>query len=60
MSEFEEDLATFKIIIVGESGAGKSTILVRYVQNKYISTNTTVCIDQTYKYVEYNSTKFKL
>jgi GTPase SAR1 family protein len=31
MSEFEEDLATFKIIIVGESGAGKSTILVRYV-----------------------------
>ena len=32
----------------------------QYMVSKYISTNTTVCIDQTYKYVEYNSTKFKL
>lgn len=46
--------------MIGKSGVGKTTLLVRFLENKFIKQNTTVGIDLQTKEFTYNGNKFKL
>ncbi len=46
MKEFPEELAQLKIIICGETGVGKTNILLRYIKDEFLQTSkTTIGID---------------
>lgn len=52
---------TFKILTIGESGVGKTCILLRYTDNKFSKHHlTTIGIDFKTKIVNYYSKKIKL
>lgn len=61
MSAISDDgVETFKTVVIGKSGVGKTTFLVRFLENKFVKQNTTVGIDLQTKEVAYNGNKFKL
>lgn len=52
---------SFKIITLGESGAGKTKILIRYKDNKYEDSNiSTIGVDCQYKMIKYEKQNIKL
>ena len=56
-----EGLLTFKILTIGESGVGKTCILRRYVENKFLKNHlATIGIDFKTKNVVVNSKEIKL
>ena len=57
----EEYSMIFKMILVGDSGVGKTNILSRYVNNEFSeSTKSTVGVELGYKIEEVNNTKVKV
>ena len=51
----------FKIIIIGDTGVGKSCLLNRYLQNKFNpSTKHTVGVEFGMRYIDVNSKRIKL
>eukprot|EP00798_Chlamydomonas_sp_ICE-L_P009737 gene9737-7611_t len=51
----------FKLLLVGDSGVGKSCILMRFTQNKFEDTTTsTIGVDFRVKYLTLNDQKCKL
>jgi small GTP-binding protein len=61
MSGISDDgVETFKAIVIGKSGVGKSTILIRFLEDKFIRTSATIGIDVQTKDVNYHGIKFRL
>jgi small GTP-binding protein len=61
MSAISDDaIETFKTVVIGKSGVGKTTLLVRFLENKFINQTTTVGIDVQAKEVTFRNNKFKL
>lgn len=61
MSEVEDTtLRNYKTIIIGKSGVGKSTLLLRYVDGEYNPQSPTIGIDYRFKKVQHNDTTFNL
>ena len=57
----EEYSIIFKMILVGDSGVGKTNILSRYVNNEFSeTTKSTVGVELGYKIEEINNTKVKV
>lgn len=51
----------FKIILIGDSGTGKSNLMLRYTQDKFDSkTRTTVGLEFATKTIEYGGKMIKL
>jgi small GTP-binding protein len=59
MSEYEAN-RNFKTIIIGKSGVGKSTLLLRYVEGEFNPQKPTIGIDYRFKKVSYENTSFNL
>ena len=59
MSEYEAN-RNFKTIIIGKSGVGKSTLLLRYVEGEFNPQKPTIGIDYRFKKVNYENTSFNL
>lgn len=52
MNEDEGELPVLKLVVIGESGVGKSNIISRYAYNKfYIGTNSTIGLEFISKHV---------
>lgn len=52
---------TMKIIIIGDSGVGKSSLLMRYQQNKFVQNYiTTIGMNYIWKIEQINNIKIKL
>ena len=59
--EDEEYSLIFKMILIGDSGVGKTNILSRYINNKFLeTTKSTVGVELGTKIEEYNNTKIKI
>ena len=59
--EDEEYSMIFKMILIGDSGVGKTNILNRYVNNTFSeTTKSTVGVELGTKVEEYNNTKIKV
>ncbi len=51
----------FKIIIIGDTGVGKSCLLNRYLENKFnASTKHTVGVEFGMRYIDVNQKRIKL
>lgn len=52
---------TFKILTIGESGVGKTCVLLRYTDNKFIKNHlTTIGIDYKAKVINLHNRSIKL
>ena len=61
MEEDEEYSMIFKMILIGDSGVGKTNILSRYINNTFSeATKSTVGVELGTKVEEYNNTKIKV
>ena len=59
--EDEEYSMIFKMILIGDSGVGKTNILNRYINNKFLeTTKSTVGVELGTKIEEYNNKKIKI
>ena len=59
--EDEEYSLIFKMILIGDSGVGKSNILSRYINNSFSeATRSTVGVELSAKVEEINNTKIKI
>ena len=59
--EDEEYSLIFKMILIGDSGVGKSNILSRYINNSFSeTTRSTVGVELSAKVEEINNTKIKI
>ena len=57
----EEYKKLFKIILIGDSGVGKTNMLSRYINNKFSeNTKSTVGVELGYKIEEINNMKIKI
>ena len=46
LMKLKKELISFQVMLVGESGAGKSSLIMRYTKNQFdINTTTTLGID---------------
>lgn len=55
------DIQTFKIVIIGDSSSGKSSILLQFSENTFKDRHeTTIGVDLKYKYVSINGNIVKL
>jgi small GTP-binding protein len=60
MSKDEEYDMIFKIVIIGDSGVGKSNIMSRYLKDEFsIETKTTVGVEFGAKHIEINGMNIK-
>lgn len=50
----------FKILVIGDSGVGKSCLLVRFTSGKFEELSPTVGVDFRTKFVEYHGNRVKL
>ena len=50
----------YKILLLGPSGAGKTSLLLQYSDNIFENVSPTVGVDVRYKYITYNYKKIKL
>lgn len=56
-----KNIQTFKIVIIGDSSSGKSSILLQFSENNFIDRHdVTIGVDLKYKYVSVNGTITKL
>ena len=61
MEEDEEYSMIFKMILIGDSGVGKTNILSRYINNTFSeTTKSTVGVELGTKVEEFNNTKIKV
>ena len=52
---------TYKILLLGESNVGKTSIILRYIENSFVESDTsTVGVDVKYKYVTCEDKKIRL
>lgn len=52
---------TFKIVVVGESGVGKTNILSRYINDKFfVGQNTTIGIEFSTRIIDIQGEKVKV
>lgn len=57
----DEPKLNFKVILVGESGVGKTNLLTRYISNKFfVGTNTTIGIEFSSKVITVKDTPVKV
>ncbi|CAM6001866.1 unnamed protein product [Sphagnum balticum] len=54
------EIKSFKIILVGSSAVGKSTLLVRYIDNTFSPQKSTVGLDYRSKRVTLNGETFNM
>ena len=50
----------YKLLFLGESDVGKTSLLIRYTDDVFESTLPTVGIDVKYKYLTYDNKKIRL
>ena len=50
----------YKILVLGESSVGKTSLLVRYTEDKFENTVQTIGVDVKNKYVMYENKKIQL
>ena len=51
----------YKILLIGESNVGKTSIILRYTENKFDPSGISTCgVDLKNKFVSYNNTKIRL
>jgi GTPase SAR1 family protein len=51
----------YKLLLLGESNVGKTSIILRYIENKFEESNISTCgIDLKCKYVSCDDKKIKL
>lgn len=55
--EFDE---AFKILLVGDSGVGKSSILLRFTENVFESTQPTIGVDFRVKAIKVDNRRVKM
>lgn len=60
MVDQEKPLRNFKTIIVGKSGVGKSSILLRFIEGAFTAQNTTLAVDYKFKKVSVDGKVFNL
>lgn len=60
MVDQEKPLRNFKTIIVGKSGVGKSSILLRFIEGAFTQQNTTLAVDYKFKKVSVDGKVFNL
>lgn len=62
MADISDDPAlTFKVVVIGESGVGKTNILSRYINDKFfVSQNTTIGIEFSTRIVELEGEKVRV
>lgn len=61
IEEEEPEISSFKILTIGESGVGKTSVLLRYTENRFIpSFLSTIGIDYKSKCVNINNTNYLL
>ena len=56
-------LQVIKMLLIGNSGVGKSSILLRFVEDKFLPSDmqaTTIGVDYKYKIIEKDGQKIKL
>lgn len=59
--DYNQDILSYKIILLGDSGVGKTSLILRYCEGKFIEIGTsTIGIDTKTKYVNYNNKKIEL
>ena len=49
-----------KLLFLGDTGVGKTSLLIRYMDNKYEAGTQTVGIDVRYKYIKYDNKNIRL
>ncbi len=60
-STLEQPSIFFKIVLVGESGVGKTNILSRYINNKFfVAANTTIGVEFSTKIVQMHGKDIKI
>ena len=59
MSDENSDLQ-YKLLFLGDISVGKTSLLIRYMDNKYEEGIPTVGIDVKYKFITYNNKKIRL
>ena len=57
MTEIE---LNYKLLFLGETSVGKTSLLLRYTENKFDSSLPTVGVDVKYKYLTYENKKIRL
>ena len=58
MSEKAEPKITVKLLLLGDSSVGKTSIIIKYISNKFMDTNiATLGVDYMDKTVDYNNLK---
>ena len=61
MDKNDDSQSSVKILILGESAVGKTSILVRYVDDKFEEAGiSTLAVDYKYKIIKFESLKIKL
>lgn len=56
-------IQVIKMLLIGNSGVGKSSILLRFVEDKFLPSDmqaTTIGVDYKYKIIEKDGQKIKL
>ena len=53
-------IPNMKVIIVGRSSVGKSSLLLRYTEDKFVNLTATIAVDYVFKQVEYQGQQFNL
>mmetsp|Transcript_4740 Transcript_4740/g.4917 ORF Transcript_4740/g.4917 Transcript_4740/m.4917 type:complete len:279 (+) Transcript_4740:31-867(+) len=59
--DVEDEMPSFKVLTIGESGVGKTSVLLRFTENKFMPTFlSTIGIDYKSKILKYEDTKYVL
>ena len=61
MEKFEGVDIVYKFLLLGESTVGKTSIIIRYIENTFNDSNTSTCgVDVKHKYVSCDNNKIRL
>ena len=61
MEKFEVVDIVYKFLLLGESTVGKTSIIIRYIENTFNDSNTSTCgVDVKHKYVSCDNNKIRL
>jgi Ras-related protein Rab-18 len=51
---------SYKILFLGDSTVGKTSLLIRYLEKKFDNSMPTLGVDVRYKYIQYENKNIKL